>query len=120
MPNQVQTIAYDFGVEVVKVCKELAKSEHEYSLTDQFKRCATSIGANLAEANHAASRADFLNKMNIALKEADESSYWLNLLHDTEYISDEKFCALNEKITSILNLLSASVKTLKQSMNKNN
>lgn len=113
MSNQVRTIAYSFGVEAVKVCKEIAKEEHEYSLSDQFKRSASSIGANLAEAEYASSKADFINKFSIALKEANESKYWLNLLHDTEYINDEKYDSLSGSLTSIIKLLTASLTTMK-------
>lgn len=118
--NQVKSIAYEFAVKSKLVCRAIEKNDREYNMTDQLSRSSSSIGANLAEAEHAASRADFLNKLNIALKEAVESQYWLNLLHDTNYLSSELFLELNKLVTSVINMLSASVKTLKKSMNRNN
>ena len=114
MENEGKKIAYDFGVEAVILCKEIVKAEREYSLTDQFKRAATSIGANMSEAEYAASKADFINKLTVAMKEANESQYWLNLLHDTGYVGDEKYEMLKKKLESVLRILTASLKTAKK------
>ena len=118
--NKVRPIAYDFAVKAKLACKGIAKQEHEYNMTDQLSRSSSSIIANLTESEYAASRADFLNKMVISLKEANESRMWLNMLHDTEYLQDEEFNELLQMAESIIRLLTASVNTIKKSMNKGN
>ena len=74
--------------------KYLQDTQKEYIISKQIFRSGTSIGANVREARNAQSRADFSNKMNIALKEADETAYWLELLHKAEFIDDEMFCSI--------------------------
>ena len=105
--------AYDFGVKTVIVCKNIAEKYHEYDLTSQLKRSATSISANLNESQFASSRADFQNKLNISLKEANESKNWVNLLHDTSYMDDADYEELYPRILSIVSILTVSMKTLK-------
>lgn len=116
----VQPIAYDFAVKTKLICKDIAKQQHEYNMTDQLSRSSSSIIANLTESEYAASRADFLNKLIISLKEANESRMWLNLLHDTGYLNSEKHNELLQMAESIIRLLTASVNTIKKSMNKSN
>ena len=82
-------------------------------MSKQLLRCGTSIGANVAEAQHAQSRADFCSKLNIALKEAVETEYWLKLLHESGYLSDKEFESIFAGCTEIENILAASVRTLK-------
>ena len=77
----------------------------EYVLSKQLLRCGTSIGANVAEAQKAQSKADFNAKMNIALKEANETFYWLRLMHRTDYISDEAFQSMEKDISEIVSIL---------------
>ncbi len=91
-PNNLYTKAYAFGVRIVRAYKHLSQERREYVLAKQLLRCGTSIGANVAEANGAISDADFSAKISIAYKECLETKYWLNLLHDTDYLS---FSALN-------------------------
>jgi four helix bundle protein len=88
-------------------------------LSKQLLRSGTSIGALVKEAEHAQSKADFLNKMNVALKEANETTYWLMLLKDTEYISVKEFDSIHEGASEILRLLISIVKSTKVSLNKN-
>jgi four helix bundle protein len=92
--------------------------QKEYTLSRQVLRSGTSIGALVREAEHAQSRADFLNKMNIALKEANETEYWLMLLKDSEYIAEEGFTSIHKEIVEIIKLLASIVKTLKKGLNK--
>ena len=80
----------------------------------QLYRSGTSIGANVRESKHAQSEADFLSKMSIAYKEADESDYWLNLLHDNGYLNDKQFDSLEKDIDRILKVLTSIVKTMKE------
>lgn len=85
----------------------------EYVHSKQLLRCGTSIGANVRESKHAQSDADFLSKMSIAYKEADESDFWLNLLHDTGYLDDKQFDSLNHDMQRILKILTSIVKTMR-------
>jgi four helix bundle protein len=82
MENPLKTKSYCFALRVVKLYKHLTFETKEYVLSKQVLRSGTSIGANIAEGNRGQSKADFVNKLSIALKEADETEYWLNLLRD--------------------------------------
>ena len=82
-------------------------------MSTQLLRCGTSIGANVRESINAQSKADFINKMNIALKEADESQYWLELLHESSYLKDSEFESLNDDISKILGTLTKIIKSSK-------
>lgn len=93
-PNVLYTKAYAFAVRVVKAYQHISQEQREYVLSKQLLCCGTSIGANVAEANGAISDADFSAKISIAYKEFLETKYWLNLLHDTSYISTTAFNSL--------------------------
>ena len=97
----------------VQLCREIAEKHHEYDLTNQLKRSSTSISANLNEAAYAASRADFSNKLNIAMKEANESRYWLDLFHETKMMDDRQYEEIYPSIESIIRMLTASLVTLR-------
>ena len=90
----------------------------EYVISKQIYRSGTSVGANVRESKHAQSDADFLSKMSIAYKEADETDYWLNLLHDNGYLNDEQFESLKENMDRILKILTSIVKTMKEKIKK--
>ena len=90
----------------------------EYVQSKQIYRSGTSIGANVRESKHAQSEADFLSKMSIAYKEADETDFWLNLLHDNGYLNDDQFNSLNKDIDRILKILTSIVKTLNEKVKK--
>ena len=79
-------------------------------MSTQLLRCGTSIGANVRESINAQSKADFVNKMNIALKEADESQYWLELLHESSFLTDNEFESLNDDLGKILGTLTKIIK----------
>lgn len=89
-----------------------------YIISKQVYRSGTSIGANVSEAHNAQSKADFVTKMTIASKEANETTYWLNLLHDNGYLDDRQFSSLNNDTQRILCKLVAIVKTTRQNMEK--
>lgn len=89
--------------------------KHEQVMSKQLLRCGTSIGANTRESKNAQSRMDFLNKLNIALKEADETEYWLDLLHETKYIDDKQFKSLQSDCKELIAILVAIIKKLKES-----
>ena len=89
-------------------------SPKEYGMLNQVFRSGTAIGALVSEAVYAQSPADFVNKLSIALKECNETLYWLNILHDTEYVSKEQYDSMNTDCQELLALLIASIKTTKQ------
>ena len=104
----------EFSIRIVNMYKYLCKEQSEFVLSKQLLRSGTSIGANVREAEHAQSKADFLNKNNIALKEANETCYWLELLHRTEYITTTMYDSIFADCEEILKILISIVKTSKQ------
>ena len=111
--NDIYDMSKAFAVRVVNLYKYLVEQRHEYVMSKQVFRCGTSIGANVHESKNAQSRPDFLSKMNIALKEADESDYWLELLHDTSFIDDKQYESISQDIHAIIGVLTKIVKTTK-------
>ena len=91
MENIIVEKSFHFAVRTVKLYKLLCQEQKEYTLSKQLLRSGTSIGANVAEAQQAQSRADFIAKLNIALKETSETKYWLRLLHATEFLTGKQF-----------------------------
>jgi four helix bundle protein len=111
--NVLKDKSYSFAIEVVKTAEQIVNQRKEYILSKQFMRSGTAIGALIREAEFAQSRADFINKMSVALKEANETIYWLNLLKDTNYITIEAFEKLSGMCKEVLAILVASIKTSK-------
>ena len=107
----VATKSFEFAVRIVNLSKYLMNEHKEYVLSKQLLKSGTSIGANIAEAQRGQSRADFLAKMCIALKEANETHYWLRLLHRTEYLTPSQFDSMEQDILEILRILTAICKT---------
>ncbi len=105
--------SFDFAVRIIKLYKYLKKTHNECELSQQLIRAGTSIGALIREAEHAESRKDFVHKLNIGLKEANESVYWLELLHTTDYINKRMFDSLIKDALELLKMLISSVKTTK-------
>lgn len=105
----------DFAVEIVKLCRWLKQEKHETVLANQLLRSGTSIGANIHESKYAHGRADFIAKMQIALKECYESEYWLELLHRTDYLPDHIYQPLQNSCGAIRRMLIASINTAKGS-----
>ena len=122
---QIADLSYDFAKRIVYLHQYLIEesNDKEYKMADQVYRSGTSIGANVRESNHAQSAADFLSKMQIALKEADETPYWLNLLHAGDYITDVQNESLNHDNERILKVLTSIVgttaKKIKESKKRN-
>ena len=104
-----------FSVRIVNLHKYISQEKHEYMISKQIYKSGTSIGANIAEAQRAQSTADFVAKMKIALKEASETQYWLQLLHNTKYITDVEFNSLHNDLVEILKILTAICKHYPQS-----
>lgn len=109
----ILTKSKDFAVRIIKLTRYLQEDKHEYVLSKQILRSGTSIGANARESNNAQSRADFLSKLSIALKEADETQYWLELLVESDIINKSITESLNDNLTEIIAMLTASIKTTK-------
>lgn len=114
MEQTVERKSSLFAVRIVKLSKHLNTSKKEYVLSKQLLRAGTSIGANIAEAEQAQSRADFISKMNIALKEAVETNYWLRLLQASDYLSEKEFSSIHSDCRESEKMLTAIVKTSKQ------
>ena len=114
----IRTKSYAFAIRIVNAYKFLTDTRKEFVLSKQLLRSGTAIGALVAEAHHAQRSADFLNKMNIALKEANETSYWLSLLMDTGYLEQQVYDSISMDCSELIALLVSIVKTLKQSLGK--
>ena len=110
----VKEKSYSFALRIIKVFKFLNKEQHEFVLSKQVLRSGTAVGALVKEAEHAQSKADFINKMNIALKEANETEYWLLLLKDSEYIDEKSFNSIHQDCSELIKLLASIVKTSKE------
>jgi four helix bundle protein len=115
--NTVKDKSFAFALRVVKLAKYLEGRKREFVLSRQVLRSGTAIGALVREAEHAESRADFIHKMSIALKEANETLYWLELLRQGEYIGDQNFESVRSDSEELIKLLVAIVKTSKVSKN---
>ena len=113
MDKAVQEKSFHFAVRIVNLCKFLQNEKQEYILYKQLFRCGTSIGANVAEAQQAQSRADYVSKLNIALKEACETDYWLRLLHETNYLTESAFQSVISDCRELEKLLISIIKTAK-------
>lgn len=105
MENAIEKKSFAFAVRIVNLYKHLANEKKEYILSKQLLRCGASIGANVSEAQRGQSKADFNAKMNIALKEANETEYWLRLLHETDYLTEKEFASLEADAMELLALL---------------
>ncbi len=110
--SKLKTQAMDFAVMIIELVKQL-KAQKESIISNQIGRSGTSIGANICEAQYAHSKADFIAKLQIALKEANETGYWLELLSRTGYIDDVQYKKLNAACTSLRVMLIASIRTAK-------
>ncbi len=103
-----------FSIKINKLRKYLREKQHEYNNSDQIQRSGTSIGANYSEACDAESKADFIRKMTIALKETNETTYWLKVLYGSRLISKDQYDDLIKDVDEIYRVLTASIKTAKE------
>lgn len=113
--NIIYTKSFDFAIQTINLYKSLCANK-EYVLSKQLLRSGTSIGANVSEALQAQSKKDFIAKLHIALKEASETKYWIDLLAATDYIDTNHSNKLISDLTEILKLLNAIIKTSKQNI----
>ncbi|WP_305909652.1 four helix bundle protein [Methylomarinum sp. Ch1-1] len=112
--NSVAEKSFQFSLRVVKMSKFLQSEKREYVLSKQVLRSGTAIGALVREAEHAQSKADFINKMSIALKEANETDYWIELLFQSGEITQESYQSIKPDIQELLKLLVSIVKTSRE------
>ena len=112
--NVIKIKSFLFAVRVVNLYKFLTEDKREFIISKQLLRSGTSIGANVREAEHAESKADFIHKLSISLKEANETEYWLELLNETNYLSSSDYISIQNDIKEILKLLTSIIKTSKQ------
>ena len=113
--NKLADLSMSFSVQIIDLIKSL-KAKHETIISNQIGRSATSIGANIYEANYAQGKKDFISKLEIALKESSETGYWLELLYKTDYIDEETYKLLSDQCASIRVMLVASCRTAKQNI----
>lgn len=114
--NKLAELSMEFSVDIINLVR-LLKSQHETIVSNQIGRSGTSIGANIYESKYAQGKKDFISKLEIALKEASETGYWLELLYRTDYIDEDMFKSLSSKCASLRVMLIASCKTAKQNLN---
>ena len=110
--------SYQFGVRIVKMVKSIKCNPKEYGMLNQVFRSGTAVGALVSEATYAQSPADFINKLSVALKECNETLYWLNILRDTEYLEEKGFESISTDCKELLALLISSIKTTKNNLEK--
>ena len=116
MDNPLYSKSKQLSINIVKLYKSLSSEKGEYVLSKQLLRSGTSIGANIREGKRPQSDADFVSKMSIALKEAEETLYWLEILHETDYLEESDFNEFYENTEEIVKILVSVIKTKKQEM----
>ena len=118
--NIIREKSQKFAVRIVHLYQYLRETRHEFVLSRQILRSGTSIGANIREGDYAQSRADFITKMTIALKESAETEYWLELLAKTEYLTGDQYASIHQDAEELLRILTRIINTAKRSQRKNN
>ena len=113
--NVIKDKSFRFAVQIVNLYKELIK-KNEFILSKQLLRSGTSIGANVREAQNAQSNADFIHKLSISQKETDESLYWLELLKETNYISEQEFNSMHKECSELLKIIKSIIITTKKKL----
>src|SRR5690554_2792364 len=115
--NVVKNKSFAFAVRIVKLYQFLCNQKKEYVLSKQLLRSGTSVGAMIREAEHAETKKDFIHKMGLAQKEINETIYWLELLRETEYLTEEHFDSLNKDAIEIIKLTTAILRKVKSNIN---
>lgn len=117
--NILKIKTFDFSLKIIKLTKSLVDNQKEFIITKQLLRSGTAVGAMVREAEYAESKKDFVHKLHIALKEANETEYWIELLYKSDYIDVTEFDSVSSELKSILKLLISSIKTIKRTINNN-
>lgn len=116
--NVIKLKSFSFALRIVKLYQFLSSEKKEFVLSKQLLRSGTSVGALVSESEHAESKLDFIHKLAIAQKEANESSYWLELLFQSEYISESQFHSLNSNVLEINKILASIIITAKNNLKR--
>jgi four helix bundle protein len=116
--NIIKSKSFSFALRIIKLYQYLSSEKKEFVLSKQLLRSGTSIGALVRESEHAESKLDFIHKLAIAQKEANESDYWLELLFQSNYLSESQFQSLNSDIIEINKIISSIIITTKQNLKK--
>ena len=114
--NNLRDKSFLFAIRIVNLCKYLITEKKEYTLSKQMVRSGTSVGAMVREAEHSESKNDFIHKFSIAQKECNETLFWIELLHLTDYISKNEFESINKDAIELMKLISASIITAKKKL----
>ena len=117
--NLIVSKSFQFSVDIIEIYKKLSKDKSEYVLSKQLLKAGTSIGANIKEGVQAQSKKDFISKMSIALKEAFETEYWIELLEKTGFIESETSRRLLKKLSEIIKILNSIIITSKNNLKDN-
>lgn len=115
--NVLKLKSYNFAIRIVKLSQYLINERKEFVISKQVLRSGTAIGALIRESEYGQTKKDFIHKLNISLKEASETEYWISILKDTGYIDDKLYNSLMSDCKELLRLLTASVKTAKKNLN---
>ena len=107
-----------FALRIIKLYNYLCDSKREFVMSKQLLRCGTSIGANICEAEYSMSKREFVAKMNISLKESAEAEYWLELLHDSKYMTQKEYCSIISDCREIKSILVSIIKTTNKNLKK--
>ncbi|MBP1638443.1 MAG: four helix bundle protein [Bacteroidetes bacterium] len=118
--NVLRDKSFTFAVRTVNLYKYIIANKAEYVLSKQLLRSGTSIGANVREAQNAESRADFIHKLGIAQKETDETLYWLELLTETDFLSEPEFVSMQNDATELMKIIRSIILTVKTNKNSVN
>ncbi len=116
--NVLADKSYSFALRIINLSRYLQNDKKKFILSKQVLRSGTAIGALVAESEFAQSKADFISKLHISIKEASETRYWLRLLKDSSYISEKMYNSLNPELIELLKLLTSSIKTSKENNGK--
>ena len=116
--SQILESSYQFSIRVIRLYKYLTEKKKEFVISKQLLRSGTAVGALVREAQNAESKMDFIHKLAIAQKECDESVYWLELLKDTEFITEKQFSSVNNDAMSLLKMIKSAILTTKQKLKK--
>jgi four helix bundle protein len=113
MASPLQEKSFTFAVQIIKLARSIKSDYNEYDVGRQILKSGTSIGANIRESQNAQSPTDFISKLSIALKEADETQYWLELIHASGMMTDDSFQKATGELKQIIAMLTSSIKTVK-------
>lgn len=114
--NPLKDKSFQFALKIVQLYKFLIEEKREYIMSKQLLRSGTSIGANIREGQNAQSKADFIHKFSISQKECDETLYWLELLHQSDFLEEKEFKAIHNDANELLKMLRSSILTTKQNI----